>query len=131
MRYLFNVNFPNETFNKINLDFIDGETNETALALFEHEYEDIQWEDLHEVDGEIQLNEEHYNSRKQNAVVELLRSQRSPLLLAFDMWKSNVSIGFEEADEELLATVKVWYQGIKDLDTEHLNNVPECIQNYL
>lgn len=56
-----------------------------------------------------------------------LRDKREPLLIAFDKWEKAVLRGRELDDVEVM----VWFEEIKALDEESLNNIPERIKYYL
>ena len=60
-----------------------------------------------------------------------LRAMREPLLIAFDKYKSNVNYGVEFEGEEQREEIVKWYNAIKDLDEDAINNVPEKIKYYL
>lgn len=60
-----------------------------------------------------------------------LRAKRFPLLKAFDVYKCSVAYGVEfEGDKQREEIIK-WYNAIKDLDEDAINNVPDKIKYYL
>lgn len=63
------------------------------------------------------------------AKLEELRQLRTPLLQAFDIYKSNVNYGIE-ADVNRVEII-TWYNSILDLDEEAINNPPEEIRRYM
>lgn len=62
---------------------------------------------------------------------EVLRKQRSRLLKAFDIYKTNVKYGIEQESEEQHTEMVVWYQKCLDLDYEAINNPPVEVVRYL
>ena len=63
------------------------------------------------------------------AELEELRQLRTPLLQAFDIYKSNVNYGIE-ADANREKILK-WYKAILDLDEKAINNPPIEIRRYM
>lgn len=61
--------------------------------------------------------------------LEELRALRTPLLQAFDIYKSNVNYGIETDNnrEEIIA----WYNAILDLDKNAIYNPPIEIRRYM
>lgn len=57
------------------------------------------------------------------------RLKREPLLVAFDIYKSNVSYGIEEDINR--ESILKWYKAILDLDEEAINNPPSEIRRYM
>ena len=62
---------------------------------------------------------------------EVLRKQRTRLLKAFDIYKTNVKYGIEQESEEQHTEMVAWYQKCLDLDYESINNPPEKVVKYL
>ena len=62
---------------------------------------------------------------------EVLRKQRSRLLKAFDIYKTNVKYGIEQESEEQHTEMVAWYQKCLDLDYEAINNPPVEVVRYL
>lgn len=63
-----------------------------------------------------------------------LRSQRTPLLKAFDIYKSNVNYGIIEETEERKKIIIEWYKKILDLDEKSITDkesIPSEILLYL
>ena len=58
-----------------------------------------------------------------------LRSQRAILLIAFDIYKTNVFYGIE--NDENHDIVISWYKKVLDMEEEAINNPPEEILKYL
>jgi hypothetical protein len=63
--------------------------------------------------------------------LEELRAKREPLLIAFDKYKSNVNYGIEIEDDTQRKEIVNWYNAIKDLNENALENVPERVKYYL
>lgn len=62
---------------------------------------------------------------------QLLRQLRKPLLMAFDVYKSNVNYGvILETEEEKTAVIK-WYNKLLDLSSTAFKKVPNSIKKYL
>ena len=61
--------------------------------------------------------------------IEELRQLRTPLLQAFDIYKSNVNYGIE-ADDNRVKILK-WYKTILDLDKKAISNPPDEIRRYM
>ena len=61
----------------------------------------------------------------------ILRSKRKKLLEAFDVYKTNVSYGLIEEDQESHQAITAWYRGLLDLDPEAFDDVPIWIQRFL
>lgn len=57
----------------------------------------------------------------------ILRSKRTPLLLAFDKWEKAVLRGREKDDE----TIMDWYLDLLDLNESAFNSVPDRVKYYL
>lgn len=63
------------------------------------------------------------------AKLEELRVLRTPLLQAFDIYKSNVNYGIEtDANREKILK---WYKAILDLDEKAISNPPSEIRRYM
>ena len=60
-----------------------------------------------------------------------IRQLRTPLLEAFDIYKSNVSYGVETETEEERVEIITWYQQLLNLDIEAIKNVPAKVQHYI
>ena len=60
-----------------------------------------------------------------------LRSMRTPLLKAFDVYKSNVAYGVEFENEEQREEIINWYNSLLQLDESAFENVPERVRYYL
>lgn len=61
--------------------------------------------------------------------LQKLRQLRTPLLQAFDIYKSNVNYGIEEDINR--ENILKWYKGILDLDETSINNPPQEIRRYM
>ena len=60
-----------------------------------------------------------------------LREMRTPLLKAFDIYKSNVAYGVEFESEEQREEIIKWYNSLLQLDESAFENVPERVRYYL
>ena len=60
-----------------------------------------------------------------------LRAKRKPLLQAFDTYKTNVFYGVVQETAYDKLKIIAWYEGIKALDEEAINNPPDAIKYYL
>ena len=60
-----------------------------------------------------------------------LRQKRKPLLQAFDTYKTNVFYGIVQETAYDKLKIIAWYEGIKALDEEAINNIPDAIKYYL
>ena len=71
------------------------------------------------------------NRAKNNVVV--LRQKREILFKAFDIYKTNVSVGIEKPTEEQWQKIVKWYADCKDLIQSAFEdeNIPEVIKYYL
>ena len=71
------------------------------------------------------------NRAKNNVVV--LRQKREILFKAFDIYKTNVSVGIEKPTEEQWQKIVNWYTDCKDLIPSAFadENIPEVIKYYL
>ena len=71
------------------------------------------------------------NRAKNNVVV--LRQKRELLFKAFDIYKTNVSVGIEKPTEEQWQKIVKWYTDCKDLIPNAFadENIPEVIKYYL
>ena len=70
-------------------------------------------------------NTEYVEAKK----IEELRQLRTPLLQAFDIYKSNVNYGIEaDANREKII---VWYKAILDLYEDAIDNPPIEIRRYM
>lgn len=64
---------------------------------------------------------------------EILRLKRSKLFEAFDILKTNISVGLDTVDELQWQTIVEWYKDCKDLKPEAFeeDNIPNAIKYYL
>ena len=62
---------------------------------------------------------------------DYLRRKRTPLLEAFDKYKSNVYYGIETETADERSVLLEWYRGLLDLSVDSIKNVPEKIKYYL
>ena len=71
------------------------------------------------------------NRAKNNVVV--LRQKREKLFKAFDIYKTNVSVGIEKPTEEQWQKIVKWYTDCKDLTPSAFadENIPDVIKYYL
>ena len=71
------------------------------------------------------------NRAKNNVVV--LRQKREILFKAFDIYKTNVSVGIEKPTEEQWQKIVKWYTDCKDLIPSAFadENIPDVIKYYL
>ena len=71
------------------------------------------------------------NRAKNNIVV--LRQKREILFKAFDIYKTNVSVGIEKPTEEQWQKIVKWYADCKDLIPNAFadENIPDVIKYYL
>ena len=71
------------------------------------------------------------NRAKNNVVV--LRQKREKLFKAFDIYKTNVSVGIEKPTEEQWPKIVKWYTDCKDLIPMAFadENIPDVIKYYL
>ena len=71
------------------------------------------------------------NRAKNNVVV--LRQKREILFKAFDIYKTNVSVGIEKPTEEQWQKIVKWYTDCKDLIPMAFTdeNIPDVIKYYL
>ena len=71
------------------------------------------------------------NRAKNNVVV--LRQKREILFKAFDIYKTNVSVGIEKPTEEQWQKIVKWYTDCKDLIPTAFadENIPDVIKYYL
>ena len=71
------------------------------------------------------------NRAKNNVVV--LRQKREILFKAFDIYKTNVSVGIEKPTEEQWQKIVKWYTDCKDLIANAFadENIPDVIKYYL
>lgn len=71
------------------------------------------------------------NRAKNNIVV--LRQKREILFKAFDIYKTNVSVGIEKPTEEQWQKIVKWYTDCKDLIPSAFadENIPDVIKYYL
>ena len=71
------------------------------------------------------------NRAKNNVVV--LRQKREILFKAFDIYKTNVSVGIEKPTEEQCQKIVKWYTDCKDLIPMAFadENIPDVIKYYL
>ena len=60
-----------------------------------------------------------------------LRAKRKPLLQAFDTYKTNVFYGIVQETTYDKLKIIAWYEDIKALDEEAINNPPDAIKYYL
>ena len=60
-----------------------------------------------------------------------IRQLRTPLLEAFDIYKSNINYGVEIETDEERKEIIVWYQNLLNLNIEAIINVPSKIQRYV
>lgn len=91
---------------------------------------DIELDDnleIHKVINEEKVN--RINERKINQ----LREKRTPLLLAFDKYKTNVNYGIVVEDEETRAKIVSWYSDLLNLVETAFeeDNIPNEIKYYL
>jgi uncharacterized protein YuzE len=63
--------------------------------------------------------------------IEKLRRLREPLLVAFDKYKSNVVYGVEIENEKQRLSIIEWYNAIKNLSENAIENIPDKIKYYL
>ena len=59
-----------------------------------------------------------------------IRQLRTPLLEAFDVYKSNVTYGVENETVTEKAEIMAWYQDLLDKKESALKNVPLKIKRY-
>ena len=115
---------------------------EADTTIEEDVFEEVINEETNEVEkvkkGTIQKTIKHpilvaYDNSKEVEKVRLnkLRSQREPLLKAFDVYKSNVYYGIEEETEEEHKEVVSWYKDLLDLKDNAFTNIPERVNRYL
>ncbi len=97
-------------------------TDEDRLSIGKTKCFDLENNRVVDYDNTIDKIIEHKNE---------LRALREPLLVAFDKYKSNVNYGVEFEGEEQREEIVKWYNAIKDLDEDAINNVPEKIKYYL
>ena len=71
------------------------------------------------------------NRAKNNVVI--LRQKREILFKAFDIYKTNVSVGIEKPTEEQWQKIVKWYTDCKDLIPSAFadENIPDVIKYYL
>ena len=104
---------------------------EKNRILTEEEYQNNKgYLDYDELNGErvivyIPFSEEQLLEQR----IEELRQLRTPLLQAFDIYKSNVNYGIEtdNSREEII----MWYKAILDLDEKAISNPPIEIRRYM
>lgn len=80
--------------------------------------------ELKVVDGKV-VAEFHVETDEEK--LERLRSQRQPLLTAFDKWEKAVLRGREKDEEYIMS----WYQDLKDLKESAFTTIPERIRYYI
>lgn len=82
-----------------------------------------------------QIVEVGYTEEKLNELEEIklneLRSQRAPLLQAFDKYRSAVTYGIVTETETEHTKIVNWYNSILDLKNLDLELVPEKVKYYL
>ena len=109
------------------------------------------------LENEIEITEEQYNNIMENIYTgkipayqvennvlnvvfseneykpteDELRSRRTELLKAFDIYKTNVVYGIVLETPEEKAEIYGWYLGLLGLDEESFNNIPQQIKYYL
>lgn len=71
------------------------------------------------------------NRAKTNVVV--LRQKRKKLFDAFDIYKTNLSVGLEKPTEYQWQKIVEWYQDLKDLKPSAFEDesIPSAIKYYL
>ena len=62
---------------------------------------------------------------------QVKRQLRSPILKAFDIYKSNVYYGVITETETQHTEILQWYQQLLDLNEDAIKNVPSAIAKYL
>ena len=62
---------------------------------------------------------------------DIKRKLRSPLLKAFDVYKTNVQYGIIEETQEEHEAIIAWYHDLLDLDQTAIDNPPAKVRSYL
>lgn len=60
-----------------------------------------------------------------------IRQLREPLLIAFDIYKTNIVYGIATETEEQHQKILTWYNKLLDKEEEALQNIPEEIKYFL
>ena len=71
--------------------------------------------------------------KQANESQEILRLKRARLFEAFDIYKTNVSVGLDKVDEFQWQRIVQWYNDCKDLKPSAFeeDNIPSQIKYYL
>ena len=66
-----------------------------------------------------------------SVAIPVKRHLRSPLLAAFDIYKSNVAYGVIQENDALHKEIIAWYQALLELDEDAFVHVPKEITRYV
>ena len=71
------------------------------------------------------------NLRPTSAASMAKRYLRTPLLAAFDIYKSNVAYGVEKEDQAQHTRILEWYRSLLELEEDAFTQVPPEITKYV